>query len=333
MATNPQAALTMLLHKLVSDTFRHTAPTGCLEASVRHLYLSGQSEEMKASPSAQSENARHESWGDHVPADDQALWDWLEQLDDSTRLDLLAHCVSFGINALFERPNPHAASGISRHGLDVRLAQADRLARATGRFHDLALARWLSERGARHLWLLGARPPTPLPADLSVHDLAVVPSTPPGPTIAAHDLAVAAPAPTGPTTPAHDLAVAAPAPTGPTITVLTGDLADPAVIATTLATITARGLPLRGVFHAAGAPDDGVLLQQDPARLARVLATKLGGAWHLHHATRHLLLDHFVLFSSVAGVHGQAGQASYAEISAPVLQNPDQLPHGCTHSA
>ena len=79
-----------------------------------------------------------------------------------------------------------------------------------------------------------------------------------------------------------------------------------------LYTITARGLPLRGVFHAAGAPDDGVLLQQDPARLARVLATKLSGAWHLHHATRHLLLDHFVLFSSVAGVHGQAGQASYA---------------------
>jgi ParB family transcriptional regulator, chromosome partitioning protein len=140
VATNPQVALTMLLHKLVSDTFRHTAPTGCLEAWVKHLYLSGQSEEMKASPSAQSENARHESWGDHVPADDQALWDWLEQLDDGTRLDLLAHCVSFGINALFERPNPHAASGISRHGLDVRLAQADRLARATGL--DMATAGW-----------------------------------------------------------------------------------------------------------------------------------------------------------------------------------------------
>ncbi|MGB5903903.1 MAG: ParB/RepB/Spo0J family partition protein [Xanthobacteraceae bacterium] len=140
VATHPQVALTMLLHKLVSDTFRHTAPTGCLEAWVKHLYLSGQSEEMNASPSAQSENARHESWGDHVPADDQALWDWLEQLDDGTRLDLLAHCVSFGINALFERPNPHAASGISRHGLDVRLAQADRLARATGL--DMAAVGW-----------------------------------------------------------------------------------------------------------------------------------------------------------------------------------------------
>ncbi|KQU71550.1 DNA-binding protein [Aminobacter sp. DSM 101952] len=132
VANNPQVALTMLLHKLVSDTFRITAPTGCLEASVKHLYLSGQSHEMKGSPSAQSERARHQSWGDHIPADDQTLWDWLEQLDDGTRLDLLAHCVSFGVNALYERPNPHAVSGISRHGLDVRLAQADRLAVATG---------------------------------------------------------------------------------------------------------------------------------------------------------------------------------------------------------
>ncbi|WP_413993317.1 ParB/RepB/Spo0J family partition protein [Labrys okinawensis] len=140
VATNPQVALTMLLHKLVSDTFRRTAPTGCLEANVRHLYLSGQSEEMKASQSARSENDRHERWGDHVPADDQALWDWLEQLDDGTRLDLLAHCVSFGINALFERPNPHVASGISRHGLDVRLAQADRLAVVTGL--DMVAAGW-----------------------------------------------------------------------------------------------------------------------------------------------------------------------------------------------
>ena len=140
LANNPQVALTMLLHKLVSDTFHHTAPTGCLEASVRHLYLSGQSEEMKATPAAQSEQTRHENWGDHVPADDQALWDWLTHLDDGTRLDLLAHCVSFGVNALYERPNPYSGSGVSEHGLKVRLTQADRLARATGM--DMVAAGW-----------------------------------------------------------------------------------------------------------------------------------------------------------------------------------------------
>ncbi|MBN9032604.1 MAG: DNA-binding protein [Rhizobiales bacterium 63-7] len=132
VAEHPDVAMTMLLHKLVSDTFLRTAPTGCLEASVRHVFFSAQSEDLKASIPAREVTERHERWGDHVPADDQALWDWLTHLDDGTRLDLLAHCVSFGVNALFERPNPHSGSSVSQHGLDVRLSQADRLARATG---------------------------------------------------------------------------------------------------------------------------------------------------------------------------------------------------------
>lgn len=140
VAENPRVAVTMLLHKLVSDTFRHTAPTGCLEASVRHIFLPAQSDELKDSESARAVNERHERWGDHVPADDQALWDWLTHLDDGTRMDLLALCVSYGVNALFERPNPHSGSGVSRHGLDVRLAQADRLARETGL--DMMAAGW-----------------------------------------------------------------------------------------------------------------------------------------------------------------------------------------------
>ena len=140
VAENPRVAMTMLLHKLVSDTFRHTAPTGCLEASVRHIFFPVQSEELKESDSARAVNERHERWGDHVPADDQALWDWLTHLDDGTRMDLLALCVSYGVNALFERPNPHSGSGVSRYGLDVRLAQADRLARETGL--DMVAAGW-----------------------------------------------------------------------------------------------------------------------------------------------------------------------------------------------
>ncbi|MDU7523599.1 MAG: ParB/RepB/Spo0J family partition protein [Roseomonas mucosa] len=132
LAGNPHVAMTMLLHKLLSDTFIHTNPTGCLEANVRHIFFSAQSEELKESPSAQAVNDRHERWGDHVPADDQALWDWLADLDDGTRMELLALCVSYGVNALFERPNPYSGSGVSQHGLDVRMAQADRLARATG---------------------------------------------------------------------------------------------------------------------------------------------------------------------------------------------------------
>ena len=140
LAEHPHVAMTMLLHKLLSDTFIHTNPSGCLEANVRHISFSAQSEELKDSPSAQAVNDRHERWGDHIPADDQALWAWLTDLDDGTRLELLALCVSYGVNALFERPNPYSGSGVSQHGLDVRLAQADRLARATGM--DMVAAGW-----------------------------------------------------------------------------------------------------------------------------------------------------------------------------------------------
>ncbi|MDF8335506.1 ParB/RepB/Spo0J family partition protein [Novosphingobium cyanobacteriorum] len=140
VANHPHVALTALLHKLVSDTFLHRPATGALEANVRQVHFAAQAEDLKDSASAKSVSDRHERWGDHVPADDQALWDWLIALDDATRMDLLAHCVSFGVNALYERPNPYGGSGVSEHGLKIRLAQADRLARATGL--DMAQVGW-----------------------------------------------------------------------------------------------------------------------------------------------------------------------------------------------
>ncbi len=141
VAENPHVALTALLHRLVLDTFVYAAGRGCMEASVRKVYLPAQEADLKDSPSAKAISERGQAWKADIPLDDDdSLWEWVDGLDDASRLALLAHCVSFGVNALYERPNPQSAGGISQHTLDIRFAQADRLARATGL--DMVEAGW-----------------------------------------------------------------------------------------------------------------------------------------------------------------------------------------------
>jgi NADPH:quinone reductase-like Zn-dependent oxidoreductase/NAD(P)-dependent dehydrogenase (short-subunit alcohol dehydrogenase family)/SAM-dependent methyltransferase/aryl carrier-like protein len=89
------------------------------------------------------------------------------------------------------------------------------------------------------------------------------------------------------------------------------DAGDPAAVRALVHNVNAAH-PLRGVIHSAGALEDGALLQQDWARFVRPLAAKLDGAFALHEATRGLPLDFFVLYSSIAGTLGSAGQANHA---------------------
>ena len=140
VAENPHIAMTALLHKLVSDNFMTRMYTGAMEAGVKHIFFPVQDEALKDSPSARAVQERHDAWAGDIPKDDDALWDWLAGLDDASRMALLAHCVSYGVNALYERPNPHSAGGVSQHTLDMRLAQADRLTRVTGL--DMVEAGW-----------------------------------------------------------------------------------------------------------------------------------------------------------------------------------------------
>ena len=103
---------------------------------------------------------------------------------------------------------------------------------------------------------------------------------------------------------------------GVTVEVELADVSDGEAVEAMLGRIGERLPPLAGVFHGAGALADGALANQDRERFARVMAPKMLGAWHLHRATRESGLDLFVLFSSAAGVLGNAGQASYAAANA-----------------
>jgi ParB family chromosome partitioning protein len=140
VASNPHVAMTALLHKLCLDAFHNGYAPGCLEAAVRQVHLPVQAPGLNDSASAKAVDERHEAWKADMPKDDDALWNWLAALDEASRSTLLAHCVSYGVNALFEKVDRYGGNGVSSHGLRRRLDQADRLARAVNL--DMVEAGW-----------------------------------------------------------------------------------------------------------------------------------------------------------------------------------------------
>ena len=140
----------------------------------------------------------------------------------------------------------------------------------------LAVAQWLVDQGARHLVLMGRSGATPAAQ------------------------------------PALDAMAAA----GAEVRVVKADVAQVEQVAQVLAEIRESMPPLRGVIHAAGVLDDGILLQLTPERFRKVMAPKIDGAWNLHQLTLDDPLDHFVLFSSGASVLGSPGQGNYVAANA-----------------
>ncbi len=95
------------------------------------------------------------------------------------------------------------------------------------------------------------------------------------------------------------------------VIIIYGDVADEQQLNQALSQIESTLPPLRGVIHAAGVLDDGVLQQQNWQRFKQVLQPKVQGAWNLHILTQKYELDCFVLFSSASSLIGAAGQANY----------------------
>ncbi|MCC3770354.1 beta-ketoacyl reductase, partial [Streptomyces sp. UNOC14_S4] len=98
---------------------------------------------------------------------------------------------------------------------------------------------------------------------------------------------------------------------GAEVTLAACDVVDREALARTLAQVPAEH-PLTAVVHTAGVLEDGVLTGMTDDQLRNVLRPKIDAAWNLHELTRDADLSAFVLYSSVAGLLGTAGQANYA---------------------
>lgn len=96
------------------------------------------------------------------------------------------------------------------------------------------------------------------------------------------------------------------------IHVMLADISDRTSLDSLLKNIAAELPPLRGILHAAGVLDDGLLAEQTWEKFEKVLAPKRTGSALLHELTLGCTLDFFVLYSSAASVLGSPGQANYA---------------------
>jgi myxalamid-type polyketide synthase MxaB len=100
--------------------------------------------------------------------------------------------------------------------------------------------------------------------------------------------------------------------TGVKISLISADVANLSQLESVI-----KNIPnLRGIIHAAGVLNDGIIDNLNREKLEQVFAPKVQGTWNLHYLTRHLSLDFFVCFSSIVSLIGSSGQANYAAANA-----------------
>ena len=133
-------------------------------------------------------------------------------------------------------------------------------------------ARWLADRGARHLVLVGRKGASSPEAKQVVADLAV---------------------------------------RGVSVAAMACDITSREAVDDLLAEVEGDGRRLAGVIHGAMVLQDGLIANLDAAALDAVIRPKVVGAEHLDAATRERQLDYFVLFSSATTFIGNPGQGAY----------------------
>ena len=174
---------------------------------------------------------------------------------------------------------PPAPGTIRRDIARTFVVSPDKTHVITGGFGGFGLeaARWLVDRGARHLVLVGRSGAASEAARRTIAELEAG-----GATIRSEAL----------------------------------DIADKSAVQRLFASLSKTMPPVGGLMHAAMVLDDGVIARLDAETFARVARPKVSGAEHLDAASRHLPLDYFVLFSSATTIIGNPGQGAYVAANA-----------------
>lgn len=154
----------------------------------------------------------------------------------------------------------------------------------------LLVARWLAERGARNLVLVGR---TALPVRSRWND--------PG---------------TDAATRRRIDAVRSLEEGGVRVVTVSADLADSDQMSRLFDRFGQDEPPLRGIVHAAGIVDFRPLAKMGREHLEAVLRPKVRGTWILHRMTAGMPLEVFALFSSTTGLWGSSAMAHYAAANA-----------------
>ncbi|MCF6439120.1 type I polyketide synthase [Pseudoalteromonas luteoviolacea] len=136
----------------------------------------------------------------------------------------------------------------------------------------LHLARWMVEKGARHIALVGRNAPSQY-AQEAINQLQGM---------------------------------------GANVFVMQADVAKDNEVAQLFHQLSSDMPPLKGIIHAAGVVDRAALVEQSWQQFNQGMAAKVQGSWNLHCHTASLALDFFVLFSSTAAQLGGLNMASYA---------------------
>jgi len=145
----------------------------------------------------------------------------------------------------------------------------------------LKLARWIAERGARKIALVGR---------------------------------------SGVTSDDQGEAIKAIEALGAEVIVAKADVADGDAMGELVAGLVREHGPISGLMHSVLVLDDHLMTKMTQDQYVRVMRPKVEGAYHLHRLTTDQPMDYFIVFSSLANMFGNPGQANYVAANAYLEQ-------------